>query len=139
MCLLICMNMLPSLCFAPLIYLIVFSPLYVFLCDCAPLEYKQSGRGRHYGLFSYLLFGSLVKLLLYVALGTSCLYFIVTCRHSFWVVEPLFYSFVIETLYVKLYYSRCLIHMVKFCWFYVWWNIRDSLSVKLKLNYFTKC
>lgn len=49
--------------------------------------------------------------------GHDVPYFVVTCLIHFGVVEPLCYSFIIETLYVKLYCFCCLIHMIMFCWF----------------------
>lgn len=45
------------------------------------------------------------------------LYFFVIRLIHFEVVEPLCYSFIVETIYVKLYYFRCVIHRILFCWF----------------------
>lgn len=86
--LMIVMNMLLLLCYAPLIYLSLFSPMFVCCGVCAPLEYKKLGRvaaawarGHHWLLFSYLSFKSLVESLWYATLGTY--YFIFRCYMSY--------------------------------------------------------
>lgn len=72
-------------------------------------------------------------------LGTSILYFSITCLIRFGVVELHYYSLFVETLYVKLYYFRCLIHMIMFCWFLCLVKHVRHLSVELKIELFTKC
>lgn len=128
-------------------YIWVYSQPFICYGICVSLEYRQSGRGvivwaRGYGwdLFSYLPFGSLVESLWYVALEIDCSIFHCYMSYSFWCcwITLLFiccWDVICQTLLFLLLNSRDYILLI---FFYIWWNVHDTLNVELKLNYFTK-
>lgn len=91
LCLLICMNILPLLCFAPLIYLSIFLPMFVCYGVCTPMECRKLGRGvailargPYWGLFSYLSFRSLVESLWICITGEGLSIFLCYMYYSLW-------------------------------------------------------
>lgn len=139
----IVMNMSPFLCFTPLIYLRVFSLQFVCCGACDPLEYRQLGigvaawtRGRHWCLFSYLWFLSLVESLWYVTLWTSCYIYHCYMSYSFWScwTTLLFicsWDVIYQTLLFLLLNSHDYILLIFLCLVKYVWHCKCWVKIKL--------